>query len=1107
MSSLPKSSGPESHFRLCLDERQLPNGTDQTGFNESRRAEECVPLMLMTDTEIHLPAHKRRNINVLLITLSNSCHCLPIRSLSTHLLLNLHLRKTPSLLSLSLSRHTIKYPFATMRQIWLSITIWTAVLFLLTSAEQPLSSEINRGRFKRSIVPSIPRSGSAKHVETSWRLNDRALDDGLPDGASENTAELQKFKIKYEEIPFKLDEAWTKLEHTKGFSLRGEKWFSTGKGIVYPAELMKQNKGLWPRNYDPTTGKPKPFPEAGRGSDEFKSTSLWEHVNGQTKSTTRWMSMTKSVHKSIEFSANWENGKPSKVLTQPEGRDGLDLNVIWKIQDAPNVVDTHGSLANKGANGEFVSNEKFVPSDYLDQVEYSAFEGIPTEQIKGYFRTELILRNPGLAEKIANGEEPEGVFVKNIDYNDKFDSLSHAGARPDLAGFPPVGIDQGTMKKEGWERQPFELEPWNKFDQGPQGEAEGQKIQRRVQSHKDRARDFEDKSEREILASVCSTNLRKRAGSLCNSDTSAPAPGNDRPEPGKPIEDEVKPTNPNEEELPKAIDDAKGVELTRKTSDDVFSDLFSSQKMGEKAAKLGVKAGEARTRLSGYELITAESPKLKLSGVKLAGEGAGVALWVTGMVQAFTSHTTGLQRAAAVTAIIPFVGCGFSALAEADSEEGVDVIDKMMCIYADILLLTPLAPFSFVIQVFRGIMSLYKPKALPKAEDVQDNRDKRWARFLDDRVFTYFYSDDSVSNNRVFRDKLNGTLFADHLGVVSDAADFIAIANTSARVALQAQNADKPKIQAGALDVANQITAEISPMIVRRQREFLLKLPQLVLRDTKLSLQPIAEQFNKELIEHMTSEAMVRQYTPLVPAIDGQPLGDEENLKDQTRGSLHAIGEHLKKNPPPLPRLFDIAYVLGQSKGMLDVNPLSLSPGEFIKSRAPDLSQDDVDFYSLHHALQISLLLRGKLTEDKLSKLWPSDDASTVQQLQLLLALKFGKIYDEQKVLWVKSQSGVTGNFLGEKEVRWSTHPNIPPHGRDEESMAYLGLILDLSEERIKNIPRHKEVIGFKDLGTDAKLITAMLEHAKELYIKTVDEEAVAMQDDKANDGEKDKGA
>ncbi|KID82368.1 Heat-labile enterotoxin, A chain [Metarhizium guizhouense ARSEF 977] len=564
------------------------------------------------------------------------------------------------------------------------------------------------------------------------------------------------------------------------------------------------------------------------------------------------------------------------------------------------------------------------------------------------------------------------------------------------------------------------------------------------------------------------------------------------------------PEEVKEGDLPKALDDAKGIELTQKTSDDVFTDLFSSQKMSEKAAKLGVKVEDARKRLSGYEPLTKESPKLKLSGAKLAGEGAGVALWVTGMVQAFTSHTTGLERASAVTAIIPFVGCGFSALSEADTKEGVDVVDKMMCIYADILLLTPLAPFSFVVQVFRGIMSLYKPKALPKAEEVQDNRDKRWARFLDDKVFTYFYSDDSVSKNRAFRDKLNGTLFADNLAVVSDAADFIAIANTSAKIALQAQNADKAKIQAGALDVANQIREGISPMFVRRQRDFLLKLPQRIQQETKLSLQPIAEQFNKELIEHITSEAMVREYTPLVPAVDGQSLGGE-HLEDQVRGSLRAIGDHLKKTPPPLPKLFDIAYVLGQSKGMLDINPLSLIPGDFIKSRAPDLSQDDVDFYALHHALQISLLLRGKLTEDKLSKLWPSDDANTVQQLQLLLALKFGKIYDEQKVLYAKSQVGPAGTFLDDKVVRFHTHPNIPPHGRDEESMAYLGLILDLSEERIKTIPRQQEVIGFKDLGTDEKLITAMLEHAKELYVKKVDAEAVAMQDDKANDGEKDK--
>ena len=188
----------------------------------------------------------------------------------------------------------------------------------------------------------------------------------------------------------------------------------------------------------------------------------------------------------------------------------------------------------------------------------------------------------------------------------------------------------------------------------------------------------------------------------------------------------------------------------------------------------------------------------------------------------------------------------------------------------------------------------------------------------------------------------------------------------------------------------------------------------------------------------------------------------------------------------PLPKLFDVAYVLGQSKGMLDIDLLRLNPGAFIRSRAPDMSQDDVDFYALHHALQISMLLRGTTTEEKLSKLWPSDsDAETVQELQLLLALKFGRTFGSQKMA---AAAQLAGQFPTPQEIKFMTHPSIPPLKIESEPMAYMGLILELSEERITGLPRFKEVLGFKDLGTDEKLIMAMLEKAKELFVERHDD-------------------
>ncbi|KAJ4155251.1 hypothetical protein LMH87_000507 [Akanthomyces muscarius] len=822
----------------------------------------------------------------------------------------------------------------------------------------------------------------------------------------------------------------------------------------------------------------------------------------------------------IEAAEGFFPREPTRALTEAETEAGSSIFSHVAVKVAKEYTKYVSTSMDPGAASDFGKSTgyvyvvapdqkmvnvpetlgEFLPSEFAKESELAAVGKIPFEQVRGWIKKNTALR-PGdwlklrdlgpklsgepLTEELRQqlGKTLADAYTPNTKYDAaKYDKTRASGGRPELAGFPK---DSPAWQDERW--KPFQnkkvSESLKEFLSETVCAKEEACVAGQLTSKAGEA--GVPDPYKDVDPPCKETDLKKRDGEgACVLPDDAPDE-EEGTEPSNDTEPEgTENTEPAEEglggETPETgLSESEKVDLAQKTSNEVFEDLFTSRKLSEKASEWGLKVQDARTQLVGYKPLTEQSPHFSMSKAGLALEGAALVAWGVGMAQAFTSNSTGWEKAAAVTALIPFVGCGFNAIAESETKGGIDVIDQMLCITADILLFTPLAPFAFAIQVFRVIAGMFKTPSMPKAEEVQETRDKAWSTILDDKVYTYYYSDDSLSRNRKFRDKLNGTMYADTMAIVSDAADLIAAANATMQASAKGPNVDKEQINAVVLNVTDQIKTGISPKIVSRQREFLLQLPQRIKEGTDLSVQKMAEQFNKETMTQLTSNAMVKKYTPFVPVVEGDPGVD---LEPQVRGELGALAAHLEKTPLPLPKLFDVAYVLGQSKGMLDVDPQTLNPSAFIKSRAPDMSQDDVDFYALHHALQISMLLRGTTTEEKLSKLWPSDgDDKTVQELQLLLALKFGRTFDSQKMA---AAAQLAGQFATPQEIRFMTHPSVPPLKIESESMAYMGLILDLSEERITGLPRFKEVVGFKDLGTDEKLIMAMLEKAKELFVE-----------------------
>ncbi|EFY85174.1 hypothetical protein J3459_015789 [Metarhizium acridum] len=506
-------------------------------------------------------------------------------------------------------------------------------------------------------------------------------------------------------------------------------------------------------------------------------------------------------------------------------------------------------------------------------------------------------------------------------------------------------------------------------------------------------------------------------------------------------------------------EEVRASQVAESVSEKEFAELAAARELTAFAkATWSLDLAGVRKNLLGYKPLAPESPALR--PLKL-GSAAPLfisgGLWVAGVLQSFIKDVSALDKAAAITSIIPFIGCGVNAAA--DMEKGsFDDIDTAMCLIGDGLLLSPLAPVGIVIHVVRAIIAQFKPPRLPDQESLQKARDDVWAKLLDDKVYTYIYSDRYLYPEKGFRDKLNSSLAVESLAVLSTAAQRIGAVHAScSRTLLNASISaeEKAEIQIEAQQAASKIRSRTSIEVIRSQRQLLLDIPVRLRQNIDLSLEALSNGYNQNFTAKLTSPEMVRHYTTTFIGDLGL-LGDRLDDSGDVYRKLSEISTHLINTPPSLPSLFDIAYITGQSKGLEGIDPLVLSPRRFITYQLTGLSLHKLNMLSLHHTLEVARLLQGKTTMDKLSALWPSKDAEAVQQLHLLITMKYGRVYDEWKMKWAKKEfSGVMANLIDAHypgAVRFLTHPDIPPVGSNPDNPPYLALIMGLSTEVVDNL-------------------------------------------------------
>ncbi|KAK2616499.1 hypothetical protein QQS21_000541 [Conoideocrella luteorostrata] len=736
--------------------------------------------------------------------------------------------------------------------------------------------------------------------------------------------------------------------------------------------------------------KARGFSPQGTPSDDQieGASSLFKHVTDkEVRQYRQYVSTTMDPVQAVEF--------------------GQSTGYIYVISPDAKMVDVRETL------------RPHLEEKFMKEMEQAAVARIPFEQIRGWYKTSDLRGKKSKLMEIRRAIETGTAtfpdpFIKNKKYDIKYDTTRPSGARPEIAGFPP--------KHQAWKQK-----PWS---------------------------DYKPDGKKKKVSSYLKDLIQEVAPGQSKLPTPPEVPGglggNKKPPGG--TGDAGKGTGNGK------VESASGSICKRDTSCSKLvetAEQISEKKFLQLADEHGVaKIAEERWSMSlpdvrkelKYQRLSLGSIKSMLS--KAGKEVLGDPLWILGVVDAFTSDVTKLDRFAALTAIIPVVGCG--AQAAADEEKGnVDPMDTFLCVFGDVLLLTPAWPVGVAINIVRAVRGFFRPPKVPTKEDMQTSRDRAWNRFLDDRIYTYIYSHPYNSKKGSFSDKLNSSLAIEALAVLSQGAQTVGAAQAAVQDASGNGNSTM---------VATRLQEAMSNEIVRRQRQVLINLPKALKKDTEGSLGPLAADYNKGFVGNLTTQDMVNRYKETFVG-DPEVPGSARTNEDEVRAKLKDIATYLEKTPPKLPGLFDLAYIIGQSRGMVSLDPKTLSPADHVNATAPGQSELYVNALSLHHAVQVARLLRGSITEDKLSTEFPTKDGA--RDLQILIAMKFGRVYDEAKFKMADEMfKGSAAYFIDLQDpnaIRVLTHPDIPAVKANTEAVPYLALVTGLTDNLIENLRRLKD--------------------------------------------------
>ncbi|KAM3539548.1 hypothetical protein ARSEF1564_007544 [Beauveria bassiana] len=789
------------------------------------------------------------------------------------------------------------------------------------------------------------------------------------------------------------------------------------------------------RNFD----SPLTANEKGWGS------SLTEHISGRNKPVSLFVSTTYDPIISMKFASGGET---------PEF-------YIYDIAQDKKAIDVEKSI------------KKFEASYAATQKEVTFVKGIPNEQIKGHYVLKPGDYNPseqltleGFRERFADR------YVPNAKFDDRYLSTKSSGKQTqfDKLYTGPTTAQQETFAKD------YAATLGKKELQSPESAA------------KDLQSFFEKASPKEKLLDSSRPNWSRpntvkpeggiggesKPGELPPEEgpkpgtpdaevkpqpgtpevevkpETKPQPGSPevevkpetKPQPGSPeveVKPEPKPKPGTPEVEVKPQPKPKPVDLVpaQRAQLVAVAERISEKEFTNMAGKTGLKAiierrwnkglSEVRTKVLGYKKLSIQSVKLNPKGVALkVGTGGlaavGVGLWIHGMVDAFTTESTDWDKTAAVTAIIPFVGCGTNLLAQAEKANANGVligVDTTLCLLGDALLLGGwTAPIGILVHLSRFLIQFFAPPpSLPSYEEIREMRDKPWQSFLDQHLTNSLAS-------KSWRDKLEGAVSIEALGIWSQAADRIGLIEAGNQTVFNASmSADQPDIKELSLvqddsqTSIEQIREQAEAEIVRRQRLYLLGLPKTLREDFANSMKAIADQYNQDFISKITAQDMIERYPGYVKAI-AWAIPDS-TLYSDSRERMNDAGSRLKKELPKLPSLFELSYFVGVAAGVDDPPPPRINPNggpgfaKFVPAEPEDWTCavnatviDPVVYYRekageedrralVQHTVAVVRHLLGKIPESDLPRDAPG--LSDVGEFQMLLAMHVGNTFADWK--------------------------------------------------------------------------------------------------------------
>ncbi|KID95457.1 Heat-labile enterotoxin, A chain, partial [Metarhizium majus ARSEF 297] len=459
-------------------------------------------------------------------------------------------------------------------------------------------------------------------------------------------------------------------------------------------------------------------------------------------------------------------------------------------------------------------------------------------------------------------------------------------------------------------------------------------------------------------------------------------------------------------------------DIAEKVSQDEFAKLVKKFKLTRVVEKWLMSIPDARKRLLNYKPLGPKSPKLRAGSGGTAGSLAigavGAAAWVGGVVAAFIRDASALDRAAAVTSIIPLAGCATGLAAEIDKGEisASARVDSTMCFLGDALILGGLAPIGVAVHLARLLVQTFTPPPKPPTKEEMQSK---------------------------------MPLAIEAIMVISEGAQSIGALNASSRV--PDSNSDQELLQSNSQEAAEKIREAISVEIKGRQQRFLLGLPAVLRSNSTALLKTTAEQFNDNFIKKLTSKETIDRYRSYQenPSPGGKLPG---NSRQQYLVKLmDDIGQHLRETPLPMPDLVEVAFILGQSKGLTNIDPSVLSPREYMKQQAHTASEDDINRVTIQHAFGILQLIQGKIKQHELPTIFPVQDSQSRQGLQVLLAMQIGKAYEEAKT---KKANKFAGGYLPGSDLQVLIHPWTIPLEEHPDAPLLIGLVLGISKDLVE---------------------------------------------------------